>query len=123
LFSDRNIFQYHDGSALVWGDPLALQRRLYLALHDPDQVFADAASPDAAVRLPALGLLVEATRSAFAMQPFDPTTGQGATEEHCRLALEALWECLAKKKPTAASSPTSPAPTALPPQASITDNL
>lgn len=103
----RGIFQYHRGDKLVYGDPLRIQRDLYAALRDPDAVFAAVEKGDVA----AASALNEAARKAFGMVPFDPETGAGATDEDCDGALDALWECLEKKRKKAGDSPTSSEPT------------
>lgn len=108
VFSDeeRRVFAYHDGAGTVHGDPLAIWRRMLAAFDgDLDVVLEQARHDQAAVWAPAMGRLVEAVRDVFAMRPFDPATGQGATDEDCLAALRAWQGWLAKKKATAASSP------------------
>src|SRR5688572_478788 len=37
---ERDVFQYHDGQRSVWGDPLAIRRRLEAHLGNVDRVLA-----------------------------------------------------------------------------------
>lgn len=121
----EGVFSYFDGEKTVFGDPLRVERELYQSLavtnRGPDEVFAAYASKDPALWMPAVGLVVEAVRRAFAMAPFDPATGRGATEAHCRDAVEALWDYLdLKKKPTAGSVTSSAPTTAIPGSSPLT---
>ena len=113
----NGVFRFFDGEKPRYGDPLKIHRELYMALGSPDEVFAAYESDDPAAWMPAAGRIAEAARLAFPMAPFDPATGKGATEQHCRDAVDALWACLAgeKKAGTTAGSPTgSPATTSTP---------
>jgi hypothetical protein len=67
------------------------------------------------VAMPARGRLTGAVRSAFEMKPWDKTTGTGATEEDCQLALNAYLAFLNKKKETPANSQTTSPPTGIHP--------
>lgn len=103
----KACFRFWNGARFVWADPLRVERRLYAALGDPHAVFAASQSSEFVIASTALEQLVEAVRDVFRMEPFDDETGAGATEEDCRNALQALWDYLAKKKLSAAASPTS----------------
>lgn len=120
---EKAIFRYFNGDRWVWGDPLALSRRLDTSLGDPDAVFADVGDPDPKVWRPAVECLIANVRDVFAIAPIDPETGAGGTEEHCRAALQALWEFLAKKKPTNATMPSSSASITSTPTPSPTKSL
>lgn len=98
-----DIFQYHNGEKPVWGDPLRIQRLLHLALPDAPAVLQGVRNKD----LAAVGKLMEAVPLAFGMKPFDPESGEGATEAVCKAAVEALWAFLASKKKSSAGVPTS----------------
>lgn len=103
---ERRVFAYHDGTNPVHGDPLAIWRRLLVHFGgDLNEVIEQGRSDVAAVWAPAIGRLVEAVRLVFDMVPFDPAAGTGATDEDCLAALRSWQGWLAKKKPTAGSSP------------------
>lgn len=116
------VFEFFDGEKKLFGDPLRIQRELYSRLSSPgkspDEVFADYESDEFARWAPAAGLIADAARLAFPMAAFDPATGKGATEQHCRDAVDALWSCLAKKNGSIAGSVTSSAPTGATPDSS-----
>lgn len=124
MFSDqeRRVFQYHDGSALVWGDPLHVHREMSLVLggesgkliSDWSYSPPDGQEPDPGLQANALlaeRRLVEAVRAVFKMAPFDPQTGQGATDTHCAEALNAWLEYEWAQKKRQENSPTPSAPT------------
>lgn len=106
--SERAIFPYHNGERQVYGDPMALSRRLTIhAGGDIDALVRDwrkdPVLDDAGQELPgsrALRLqheekIVEAVRKAFQMIPWDDSTGQGATWDQCMTAFEdflRFWE-------------------------------
>jgi hypothetical protein len=102
--SDRNVFSYHDGAGQAFADPLAVYRRFMRATEgDPDPLLRAAQRPaDGAAeepgallrRLDAEARLAEAARVALPMRPFDPATGEGATDEDCLGALYAWLEWL-----------------------------
>lgn len=107
---DRDIFQYFNGECEAWGDPLAIHRRLTLALGGhPNRYIEQAKAAEELVAAEAEEKLDEAIRIAFRMVPFDPLTGSGATENHCRAALAAYADFLEKKNPSGATLP-SPSP-------------
>jgi len=100
----RNIFPYHNGVALVYADPLAIYRRLVLALDgEPNRWIEESRSDVAVLRVNAEQRLDQAVRVAFEMAPFDPLTGGGATAEFCDAALDAYLVYLDAKKEPAGS--------------------
>lgn len=109
----KAVFRYHDGRGEVWADPLAVYRRFVTALGgNPDPVLEAARAPgpgkgetpgDLLRRLDAERQLAEAARQALPMQPFDPATGEGATDSDCLAALYAWLEWLEGNAPRAAS--------------------
>lgn len=134
--SNGKVFQFFDGEKTRYGDPVEIQYDLYLNLLTPDETLDDCdldvpqaqegqPPPDpvevaAAMhrKFNARKLVMAAVREAFGMVPFDQATGKGATFEHCRTALDVLWECLAKKKPNTDGSVTSSPPTTVTPASS-----
>lgn len=112
---EKAIFKFWNGTRHVWGDPLALSRRLDAVLGDPDAVFEAIRSEDMRERHAALECLIANVREVFAMPPIDPETGAGATEEDVQTALRALWKFLAKKKPSTDTPPSSSPSTGSPP--------
>lgn len=128
---ERDVFRYHDGHCERAGDPFAIRRRLDACLGNVNRVLADChvadpparpadypgdqpwppadwSPPEAAVMhaAEAKGRLLDAVRVAFEMAPFEATTGTGALESHCEAAFVAYSAFCAKKKPSAASTPT-----------------
>lgn len=107
MFTDdeRRIFPYWNGEAAVCGDPLAVRRRLTLALQGGgvNALLQEANGADELAAAAATGRLVDAVRQAFEMAPFDPATGRGATEEDCRRALRSFSDFLEKKNQSTAS--------------------
>ncbi len=112
--NERKIFPYRlsECGAEVFGDPLALSRELSILLDgDPNGVIRAARGTqerdangkiiagqpsekpeEVVVRLQAERRLLAAVREAFGMDPFDRATGQGATDEDCRRALNCYLE-------------------------------
>lgn len=102
----RRIFQYHNGSGEVWGDPLPIGRHMRQQLGgDPNEALKDARSEDVAVRDAATERLVQAVRVAFDMVPFDKATGTGADEAICLAALDRFLTWNEDQKKSAVSSP------------------
>jgi hypothetical protein len=109
---ERAIFRYYNGAQIVYGDPLHMDLRLREALGgNAKQVYEDYNDDEhPEVNIPATLKLIEATRAAFEMLPFDPLTGQGARDEHCLKALWDLWEWTEKNGSGAVSSPSGSRP-------------
>ena len=106
--SEKNIFPYWNGQQEVFGDPLAIHRRLTIALGGvPDEVLKAAKSEEPLQKAHARERLVEAIRAAFEMVPFDKTAGAGALDEHCFDALRSLLEWTEKNASRAEGSQTS----------------
>jgi hypothetical protein len=102
----RGVFSFYDGVAEVWGDPLEIETAFILACGgDADALFKAAQLPPANIvehppatqsRLMAQAKLVDATRVAFGMAPFDKATGKGATAADCIRALNRFTDWLEK---------------------------
>lgn len=102
--SQRRVFRYFNGVADVYGDPVAIYRQLLGAFGgDLDLIVENSLHPAPEVSAPAIGRLVDAVRSAFSMVPFDPATGEGATEPDCLAALDQWRGWIQEKKSRAAS--------------------
>lgn len=135
--AERAIFEYFNGEQKVFGDPLAIRRRLIHELSqygdDPDQLISnwragayrkddvpEGPEREAAeeqylklepVRYAAAEKIYPAVRVAFRMASFDPATGHGALEADCIKALEDYFAWMTEKKTTAGNSVTSALPT------------
>lgn len=110
---DRRVFRYFDGSAAVYADPMALNRRLIHELGgEQDAVFADSHSPVDGVAYPAVERLLAAARRAFGMAPFDPATGTGPLEKDVRRVLNEFLDFFGEPATPPASTATSPPSTA-----------
>lgn len=109
---NKNIFRYFNGEKEVYGDPLRIQRDLYLKLGDPDAAFKAA---DEGNDFYAQNTIVDNAREAFHMVPFNPETGTGATDEDVEAALTALFSYFEKKSLNSATKPSSePSTTSIP---------
>jgi hypothetical protein len=138
--SERMVFKYFDGEKERYGDPLAIRRRMILACKGKynvlwEQFFADLSREGMSEERKISLLLaaaaagedfVPAVRQAFEMVPWNPETGEGATEAHCERAARAWadWCEDAQKKTTNshANSPTSSSPAVASPTPSATTN-
>lgn len=108
----KRVFSYFNGVETIFGDPLRIQRDLYLKLGDPDAAF-EAAENDKDYY--AHNTIVDNAREAFHMAPFDPKTGEGATDEDVEAALAALFEYFQKKSQSIDTKPSSePSTTSIP---------
>lgn len=106
--SDKKIFPYWNGRQEVYGDPMALHRRLTIALGGtPNEVLKAAKSESPLENAHARERLIDAVREAFEMVPFDKTEGAGALDEDCFQALRTLLEWTEKNASRAAASPRS----------------
>lgn len=101
---ERKVFSYWNGVATVHGDPLLIYRRFLKGLDgDPNPVLEQMGHEEPGVWVPAVERLMPVLREAFDMAPFDPATGQGATEGDCLAALAAWQAWMQAKKERAAS--------------------
>jgi len=95
---DRDIFPFWNGAAQVFGDPIAIYRRMLRAIGKPlEQQIGLTKGMNELLNLEAYAKLYDATRTAFPMVPFSPENGTGATEADCQRALDALLTWLEKK--------------------------
>ncbi len=97
---NRQIFgPIFDGEKQVLVDPLAAYRKLHYALDGtPNQWLEDSKSENVQVSYPAKEKLIEATRYAFGLFPFNPMDGQGAQDEDCWAILNAFLQWVEEKK-------------------------
>lgn len=129
----RNVFSYHDGQRQRYADPLRVRRllqketggelwhvwslanevqkalgRMARAERSPAEAGATAELPEgpSAEMFAAEEALLDAARVAFDLPPFDPDTGEGATEEVCRRCLSSWLDWLSKKNEPDDGSPT-----------------
>lgn len=111
---DKQCFKYFNGETSLYGDPLALQRRLTMACKcDPNELWEQTQEGvPLDQRWLAQEKMCKAVREAFGMVPFDPLTGTGARDEHCLAAWNEFWSWMGEKKNQPASSPTSQPSTA-----------
>lgn len=130
MYSDeeRRVFKYFDGEQEVYGDPLALRTEIFIATNgDPDSLSKKIFIPLTPDTPPeqiieaykAEKKLVEIVRDVFKMKPFDPTTGAGATVDHCRMAWRMLTRFLNGEKKNTVKSPTESPSSAGHPDSSI----
>lgn len=116
MFTDeqKKIFRYFDGSAWVFGDPLALKRRLSRALDgDPNRYLA-ALAPESGDEeaFQATEKVIQAVRVAFDMAAFDRNTGGGAKDQHCLDALAAFIDYIHEQKKNGPTLPIASQPLA-----------
>lgn len=114
--AEKLIFQFFDGTEHVWGDPLAINRRLTHACGGDINAVVAASKPSKKNAEPvaieqAKEILVRAIRYAFGMVDFNKQDGTGATDDECFAALNAYSAFLEKKNPSAANSQTCLPPT------------
>lgn len=116
----KDVFQYWNGSATVFADPMAVHRELTLALDGNPQAVLEKLEKDEQgeyrqplpVALQALGKLLAAVRQVFQMPAIAPATGEGATDDECLAAVNAYLAWADQKKTRRAGSPTCSPPTA-----------
>jgi hypothetical protein len=105
---------YNNGAYNVYGDPLRITRRLDQKLQgDHDKWAEKTFSSRVEEKTEALGRLAEAAIFAFDLEPFNPKSGKGCTEQVAINVLQAFNKWRMEKKESARSSATS-----LPPMAS-----
>src|SRR5258708_2968626 len=111
MFSEaqRRIFgPYFNGVTAIYADPLKAHRRLSYELGgDPEAVGIRANSEDQTEKFKARAMLLAATVKALDMVPFDPQTGQGASEVDVWAAYNSFVDFLEKKDGTEPRLPTS----------------
>lgn len=95
----KDIFPYFNGSRQVFGDPIAIYRRMLRALQKPldHQIELTKGGENELMHLEAYGKLYAAVRVAFPMVPFNEGTGEGASEADCQRALDGLLSWIEKK--------------------------
>jgi hypothetical protein len=135
---ERAIFEYAVNGQRLFADPMAVHRRLTLALGgNPNAVLEQSEAglfeednPAAAdepqnrlARAAAEERLWPAVRSALGLPAFDPKTGQGVTDATCRRLLDQFVAFEAQKKTTAPASPIGPPPTGASPAYPAADSL
>ena len=126
--SDKRIFEYPsiDGSVPLFADPLIVRRKLlarsagkidelvdkYRLAHEASE--AVAANPGALVDPgifvegdAAQEMLAASVMYAFDLQPFDASTGHGATEKYCLRLLDSFNEWREQKKTSTEMPPSS----------------
>ncbi len=102
---EKKIFSYFDGTAEVWGDPIAIERRLTQLLDgNPNAFITRSTDPNGTMAYEAAERLWAAVRVAFDM-PFTKADG-GATEDQVTAALDKFSDYLEKKNQSGASTPT-----------------
>lgn len=113
--SEKKGFEYFNGSKPVYGDPYAIFRQLIAGCDGDFEGVVKAWSGDnLAMRVKAIDKLLSVSRKAFGMVPFNPMTGDGATDEDVQQVLETFFEWSAQKKTKQGTSPTSPPATDCP---------
>jgi hypothetical protein len=99
---ERKVFgPYWNGVAKIYGDPLTIDRRMRRALEgDPNEFLAIAKDPNQpeSERFAATERVLRAAEFAFSLQPFDPASGQGSTEEQVREVLQQFSDWVDQKK-------------------------
>lgn len=115
----KEIFKYNNGTADVYGDPLVLRDRLFVAsqgefwnLRKKVSAIAgaDAKTPEGVLAITegvtARGHLVTIACETFGLPAFDSATGKGMLAEDCLDVTEAFLEFLDQKKTTSEQPPT-----------------
>lgn len=109
---ERAIFQYHNGTAAMYADPMALHRKLSHALGgDIAKAVGKTRSEIAPEAYGAMERFLAAVRIVFEMTAFDSATGRGATEGDCLDVYEAFLDFEASKKNSSKSPATWQQPT------------
>lgn len=125
MYSDdqRNVFKYFNGEKEVFGDPLALYRRLLILTGGkPDElsekVFINlnkATTEQVVAASQAHQQLCGIIREVFSMKPYNPEDDSGAKDEHCLMVWRQMATFLNQKKNPTVNLPTESQPTAGPP--------
>lgn len=106
--AERRIFQFFNGVKQICGDPLQIYRRLNRACGgDVNRVLNDSRAgidqegnedlENEPVRFEATERLLTAVRASFPMHPYNPDTGEGATDDECLTALQSFIKWTQKK--------------------------
>lgn len=124
-----NIFRFNNGTADVFGDPLALRDRLFVVSQGEFWnlrkkvaaiASADAKTPEGVLTITegvtARGHLVTIACETFGLPAFDPATGNGMLAEACLDVTEAFLAFLNQKKTTSEQPPTTSPSTESTPQ-------
>jgi hypothetical protein len=107
--SERNIFEYHNGTRTVFGDPYAILRALIEGCDgDLEGCTEQWRSPSMQLKLPAINKLLNAARRAFKMTPYSDLTGNGSTDADVQAVVELFFDWSAQKKTTPENLPTEP---------------
>lgn len=109
----KNIFKYNNGEVDLFADPIAVDRKLRMALGDDFATLKALFEVDGDGKLTSSPLefmmatekQIAATRQAFGCQPFDPHTGKGATDDVVLELWEQFWNWMADQKKTPVTSP------------------
>lgn len=100
----RKVFAYCNGTSQVYGDPLAIFRKIVAAFDgDPNPTLTAMVSPEVALWAAATERMLPIVREVFQMVPFDPATGLGASDSMVLDALVAWQGWMNEKKGPAAS--------------------
>lgn len=104
--NSQTVFKYFNGERELYGDPLAIERKLRAACGGKPKELADAVNDETADDVKwaaAEEKLIRAVRDALQMAPFDVTTGKGATDATCRKAWDVFWRYMDDQKKMPAS--------------------
>lgn len=115
----RKIFRYHDGTSERFGDPLAIRRRYWRAIQGENEteLFQQAGGPlDIADE--ALSRLLPIIRMTFEVEPLDPNTGLGLTEDETLELLKSFFDWEADLGEGFGGKPIGSVPTVGPPESS-----
>lgn len=127
MSDDPRTFRYHDGAALVHGDPARLRRELilavggrlnavlcdYYAANDARRkgLGGEALAEAEAREARAAAVLLPAARQVFALRPFDRATGRGVTDADVDAVLCEFLNYLSALKKKLVTSPSTAPPT------------
>ena len=113
--SEKKGFEYFNGAKVVYGDPYAIFRQLIAGCDgDFEGVVKAWLGDNIAMRVKAIDKLLAVSRKAFAMVPFNPMTGTGATDEEVQQVMETFFDWSAQKKTKHDTLPTPPPATDCP---------
>lgn len=103
--SYRNIFKYHDGYRVRYGDPMAILNAIDThPVYNSEKHPKLAQSTDKTVSVKAYEICVDCFRQAFDCPPYDDKTGKGLTMQELTALNELFCQfCDDLKKNTAVS--------------------